>query len=113
MAVLSYLGILFLIPLATGAHRTSPFVKFHLNQGIILAIVMVGWGVLYGILTAIFTAIFLASYSYSGLAAMGIITTILSLVWFFPVVLCILGIVNSATGKMKQLPLIGKFTILK
>ena len=111
MAILSYFGILFLIPLATGAHKTSPFVKFHLNQGIVLAIVMVGWGVVYGVLTGIVTAIFFASI-YAG-AIGSIIIGILGLAWFFPAVLCILGIVNAATGKMKQLPLIGKFTIIK
>ena len=34
MAILSY--IIFFIPLITGDHKKSPFVKFHVNQGTLL-----------------------------------------------------------------------------
>jgi len=110
MAVLSYLGILLLVPLATNAHKTSPFVKFHLNQGIILVLLIIGWGIVYSILTAIFTAILIASYAFGAVA---LINTLLALLWFIPSILAIIGIINAATGKTKQLPIIGKFTILK
>jgi len=113
MAILSYLGILLLIPLATGAHKNSPFAKFHLNQGLILAIVMIGWGIVYTVLLAIFSAVLLSSYTYSGIVTYGIISTIIGLLWFVPAILCIIGLVNAGTGKFKQLPIIGKFTILK
>jgi len=108
MAVLSYLGILLLIPLATSAHKTSPYVKFHLNQGIILVLFYIAFGVVYGILTAIATAIMIASF---GLGS--ILMVIFGLLWFIPAALCILGIVNAATGKFKEIPIIGKFKILK
>jgi len=111
MAVLSY--IIFFIPLVTGAHKTSPFVKFHANQGTVLFLLNVAWGIAYGVLLAIFTAIFLASLSLGGLATLGVITTILGLVWFVPAILAILGIINAATGKIKPLPIIGKITLIK
>jgi len=108
MAVLSYLGILLLIPLATSAHKTSPYVKFHLNQGIILVIFEIAFSVVYGILVAIATAIMIASW---GLGS--VLMVIFGLLWFVPAALVILGIINSATGKFKELPIIGKFKILK
>jgi len=108
MAVLSYLGILLLIPLATGAHNTSPYVRFHLNQGIVLVLGYIAFSIAYGILFAIATAIVIASY------ALGMILLVLvNLLWLVPAALLILGIVNAATGKFKELPLIGKIRIIK
>ncbi|MCL2882342.1 MAG: zinc ribbon domain-containing protein [Coriobacteriia bacterium] len=116
MAVLAY--ILFFVPLIAGAHKTSPFVKFHTNQGTVLWIASLIFGVVYGIVTAILGAIFISTATtLSGLGAgigiYGVITTILSLLWIVPAVLAIMGIVNAVTGKTKPLPLIGKFTIIK
>jgi len=108
MAILAY--ILFFIPLLAGTHKTSPFVKFHTNQGIVLVIFYVGYAIISGILTAILTAVLIASGAYGLLALIG---TVLGLLWFVPLILCIIGIVNAATAKMKPLPIIGKFTILK
>ena len=108
MAVLSYLGILLLIPLATGAHNTSPYVRFHLNQGIILVLGYLAFSVVYGILFGIATVVMIAS------SALGVILMVLvNLLWVVPLVFLVLGIINSATGKFKELPLIGKFKILK
>jgi len=116
MAILAY--ILFFVPLIAGAHKTSPFVKFHTNQGTVLFIFSVVFGILEGILTAILSAIFISTATTltglgAGLGMYGILTTILSLLWFIPLILVILGIVNAATGKTKPLPVIGKFTIIK
>ena len=108
MAILAY--ILFFIPLLAGAHKTSEFVKYHTNQGIVLTIFYIGYAIVSGILTAILTALLIASGSYGLLALIG---TILGLLWFVPLILCIIGIVNAVQGKMKPLPIIGKFTILK
>jgi len=116
MAILAY--ILFFVPLIAGAHKTSPFVKYHTNQGTILFIATAIFGVLYSIVTAILAAVFISSAMTlsglgTGLGVYGVLTTILSLLWFIPAILCILGIVNAATGKTKPLPIIGKFTIIK
>jgi uncharacterized membrane protein len=113
MAILAY--ILFFIPLLTGAHKTSPFVKFHANQGTVLALFAVAWGIIYGILTAILTAILLnpATWYSGGWGTFGIVTTILGILWLAPVILCIIGIINAASGKTKPLPVLGKITIIK
>lgn len=88
MAVICYLGILVLIPLLTDAKNDS-FVKFHIKQGLVLlileVIVSIFWviPVLGWILGAIGSAILL--------------------------VLTIMGIVNSASGKEEKLPLVGQY----
>lgn len=108
MAVVAYL--LFFIPLLTGAHKTSPFVKYHTNQGTVLFILAIAWSVVYWIITAILTAIFFRS----GLFGLwGILNTLIGLLWFVPTILCILGIVNAVKGITKPLPVIGKFRIIK
>ena len=108
MAVLSY--IIFFVPLLVGAHKTSPFVKFHANQGTVLFISCVAFSIIYSILFAIFSAILIATLAF-GIWA--VVSTLLSLLWILPTVLVILGIVNAVTGKCKPLPVIGKFTIIK
>ena len=108
MAVLSY--IIFFIPLIVGAHKTSPYVKFHANQGTVLFIANLAFGIAYAIVFSILSAILLATLAF-GLWA--VISTILGLLWIVPAVLAILGIINAATGKCKELPIIGKFTIIK
>lgn len=102
MAVLAYLGILILVPIL--AAPNSKFARFHSNQGLILIIASVGYSIVASILSFI-------------LAFIPVIGWIISaLVWLVScafVVLVILGIVNAAGGKAKELPLIGKFKILK
>jgi uncharacterized membrane protein len=108
MAILAY--ILFFIPLLTGAHKTSPFVKYHTNQGTVLFLAAVLFGIATSILTAILTGILVATGAYTLLAFIGII---MSLLWLAPLALCIIGIVNAANKQKKPLPVIGKFTIIK
>ena len=102
MAVLAYLGILFLVPLL--AAPNSKFARFHANQGIVLAITEVAYSIVYSILAAIFSMIPVLG---------GILTVVLGLVWIVFLVFVILGIVNAVNGKAKELPVIGKFRILK
>jgi hypothetical protein len=111
MAILAY--IIWFIPLIAGAHKTSPFAKFHANQGLNNFLFAVAYSVVYFILTAILGAIFLSTLTYGTLGAYGVITLILSLLFIIPGVFAILGIVNAATGKMKPLPIIGKFNLIK
>jgi len=108
MAILAY--IIFFIPLIAGTHKTSPYVKFHTNQGTVLAISIAAFSIAYSILYAILSAVLLAAFAW-GLWA--IISTIFGLLWLLPLAMIILGIVNAASGKLKQLPVIGKFTIIK
>ena len=91
LAILSYIGILVLIPLL--AAPNSRFARFHANQGLVL------W---------------IASMIVGAVAIIPILGWIASFVGGIIVfVLMIIGIVNAAGGKAKQLPIIGKYTLIK
>ena len=86
MAILCYLGILWLIPFL--AKKDSPFVKYHLNQGLLVLIIGI---------------------------AVAIISWIPVIGWLCAVVvfaLAVIGIVNVVNGKAQELPVIGKFKLL-
>lgn len=102
MALLSYLGILVLIPIL-GA-KESKFARYHANQGILLCIAAILYGVAYSILSAIVLAISWRLY---------FVVSLLGLVGIAFIVLAIIGIVNALNGRAKELPLIGKYRILK
>lgn len=104
MAVLSYLEILVLIPIL--AAKNSPFAKFHATQGLNLLIVSVAWFIVSVIIGAILGAIGVTFLS----VLWSIITWLVSIVIFLTMVI---GIINAAQGKAKELPIIGGFRILK
>lgn len=101
LAILSYIGILVLVPIFCAKH--SRFARFHSNQGLVVLIASAAVGVL--------------SYIFQALAFM------LWPFWFFAAplyllelgvtALAVLGIINAARGKAKELPLIGKVRILR
>ncbi len=89
MAVLAY--IIFLIPLL--AAKDSKFARFHTNQGLVL---------------------FIAAIVSSIIAAIPIIGWIIAPIIALAVtIFAIIGIINALGGKAKELPVIGKFKILK
>ena len=90
-AILSYIGLLWLIPLL--AAPNSKYAKFHTNQGLVLWVA--------GVLVGIVAIIPILGWIAAGIG--GIITF----------VLMIIGIINAGSGKAKQLPIIGKYTLLK
>ncbi len=79
-AVLSYLGILVLVPLL--AKKDSRFAMFHAKQGLVL---LIGWAIGW-----------LLSFVFIGF----IVDIVL-------IIFSIWGLVNAATGKMTKLPVIG------
>lgn len=102
MAILAYFGPLVFIPMF--AAKQSKFARFHSNQGLLLLIAAVAWSIVYGIINAILLAISWRLYTVSSIIG------ILSIVFF---VLFIIGIINASNGRAKELPIIGKFKILK
>lgn len=102
MAILAYLGILVLVPLL-GA-KESKFARFHANQGLCLFICSIIFYVAYYIISAIIIAI-----SWK----LAIIPTIIGLVGIVFLILAIIGIINAANGRAKELPVIGKYKVLK
>ncbi len=102
MAILSYLGILVLIPIF--AAKDSKFARFHANQGLVLCIASIIYGVAYSVLSTIILEISWRLYflvSILGFLSIGFLA------------LCVIGIINAANGQEKELPIIGKFRILK
>lgn len=77
-ALLSYLGVLVLVPLL--GKKESPFVQFHAKQGVVL---LIGWVVSW--------------FPVFGWA-IGLIVFVLS----------IIGIVNVFNGEKKNLPIVGE-----
>ena len=95
MAVFAYIGILFLIPLL--AAKESPFARYHANQGLVLFLFEIAAGIVMSILGWI-----------------PVLGTIINIVlWLVIVALCIIGKINAVNGKCKDLPVIGKFRLIK
>ena len=87
IAILSYIGILFLIPLL--AAKDSPFAQYHAKQGLVLFIA--------GIISSMIMAIPFLGW------------VVAPILWIILMVLGIIGIVNVVQGKQTPLPIIGKF----
>lgn len=103
LSLFAYIGLLILIPVF--AAKDSKYARFHINQGLLLIIASIILGVAVGIVSALTIWI-----PVIGL----IISSVLSLAAeIIPFVFMIIGIVNAVTGKAKELPVIGKFRILK
>lgn len=101
MAIIAYLGILCLIPYF--GEKENKFAKYHAKEGVnLLLISIIGFAAL-GVLNVIFSVIHL-----------GILISIIE--WLFEIIifaLSIVGIINVANGKAKELPIINKFKIIK
>lgn len=103
MGVLAYLSWLVLIPIF--AAPKSKFARYHANQGLVLAISEIA----YWIATAIINAILYAISWRLG----SIVSTLLSIINIGFLIITVIGIINAANGKAKELPIVGKFKILK
>lgn len=94
---------LFFLPLI--ASPNSKYGRFHANQGLILLITVILFGVIDAILTNVIVAVswrlwFVASF-------------INFVVWIPLFIIGIIGLINGFTGKAKSLPIIGKYKIIK
>lgn len=104
MAVLSYIGILVLIPIF--AAKDSPYARFHATQGLNLLVVEVLWSVVNGIIGGIF--------ALTGIGFFSVLWSIIA--WLVGIVLllaAIVGILNAAQGRARELPVIGGFRLIK
>lgn len=86
-AVLSYIGILFLVPLLVS--KDNAFAQFHAKQGLVL---------------------FIAEIATSLIAWIPFLGWFVGVIcWIMWVILSIMGIMNVLNGKQSPLPVIGKF----
>lgn len=97
MAILAYLfgGLLFFLPLVAASN--SKFGKYHANQAFTLLLV----SIVFAIVGIIFGLIPIIKF---------IVPPVLGIC---VLVLMVIGMINAATGKAKELPIIGKYTFLK
>ena len=94
---------LFFLPLI--ACPNSHYGKFHANQSLLLLITGILLGIVNAVLTSILTAV---SWRLWTLASF------ISFILWVPVfILGIIGLINGFSGKAKELPVIGKFKIIK
>ena len=102
-AVLGYLGLLVLIPIIVAPH--SKFCRFHASQSIDLN----RFDNIYAVIAVIVTILcFKVGRSLGYLImALFLILGIITLIFWF------MGISNAARGHAKELPLIGRFKLLK
>lgn len=110
--ILAYLGFLVIVPILLA--KESAYAKFHANQGLTLFIVEVGISIGGNIIIAIlglFTMIPFVGWIF------GIIATIIGItIWLLGIatlVFAVMGIINAVKGEAKELPIIGKFQLLK
>lgn len=111
-ALLSYLGFLFIVPLL--AAKDSPYARFHANQGIVLFITGIAVSTantIIAILLGIFMNIPAMGWIFGIILALINLTA--SIVGILLFILMIMGIINAAKGDAKELPIIGKFVIIK
>lgn len=85
-AILSYIGILFLVPLL--ACKDNSFAQFHAKQGLVLCI---------------------AEIATSMVSWIPVVGWIALFCWIMWLILSVMGIVNVLNGKKEGLPVIGKF----
>lgn len=115
MAVLSYIGILVLVPIF-GA-KNSKYAQYHASQGLSLFICSLGYSFCYWLITFLLGLILKPSYNYifgyTPNPIVSLVSVVLGLGSIFFLVLSIMGIVNAVSGKKAELPLIGKIDILK
>lgn len=97
-AIIAYISILFVVGLVIAPQ--SRFARYHANQGLLLC--LLGF-----LVTALVSTLgfmpFVGKYAGKVGYALGLGCTILM----------VLGVVNAARGECKELPLIGKYNLLK
>lgn len=92
-------GILFFLPLIL--YKNDEEAKFRANEGLVLLIVSIIGNAVLGILTAIGGAVATVFGIITGVFNLGIL------------ILAIIGIINVINGDKKELPLLGKYKLIR
>ena len=110
IAWLSYVGLLFLVPLF--ARKSSDYCKFHVKQGATIVALELVFYIAKAIILAIINAVAPGHYSWLGYyhhsTVYNVFDIIFNLASIFFIVVAIMGIVFAAKGQKKELPLISK-----
>ncbi len=97
MSIVSYLGILVLIPMLFG--NKQGYIRFHVSQGFTLAIAEVISGIIFGIM-GIIPILRILVYLLSSLVTLAFI------------IFSVIGIINAYNGNAKELPVFGKIHLI-
>ncbi len=112
IAWLAYMGLLLLIPLF--ARKKSEYCQFHVKQGATLLATEIAYLIAKSIILLIIdlpTREVIWGYTiHSGFY--NAMAVIFNLGYIFFTVIAIIGIVNAATGKKNEIPLIGKIPFI-
>jgi uncharacterized membrane protein len=92
-AVLSYLGILIIVPLLSEDAKKSEYAKFHLNQGLVLLIASVALSMVWVVPILGWIVGFFGSI-------------VLFVIW-------LMGLISAIQGEMKKVPLLGEIQLIK
>ncbi len=101
-ALFAYLGILVAVPLFFA--KDSKFARFHAGQGLAVLLASVGYQAAVGIATSVLTMFSWRLYYLTGFMKIGGAAFL---------VLSAMGIVNVANGEARELPVVGKWKLLK
>ena len=102
-SVFAYIGALVVVPIVM--MKQSGFIKYHANQGLVLFIFEIAYGITAGIISSVLGAI----WSVLG----SIVSAVLGVGWLAFIGLSVYGIVNAVNELEKPLPVIGHISILK
>lgn len=92
-------GILFFLPLIL--YKNDEEAKFRANEGLVILIVSIIGNAVFGILTAIGGAVATVFGIITGVFNLGIL------------ILAVIGIINVINGDKKELPLLGKYKLIR
>lgn len=109
LALFSYLGLLVLVPIFAAKHL--PYARYHANQGLVLLVGMIIWGVIDGVVTALLRALLGNALGLWGMYSL--CGTALNIIYAGFSILAVIGIINVLNGRAKELPIIGKYKLLK
>ena len=107
-AVISYIPLASLYFIVTGKYKNSDYLKFHVNQGLDVTILVTAVSIIDRIVTSLFSKNSLVSNSTPS-----IFYFLFFAIYFACILLIFFGIVNTSNGLSKELPCIGKFKLLK
>ena len=100
MAVLAYLDVLVLVPILCAPK--SDFARYHANQGLLLWICSKVFSLITGAVGMVLNLFGLVTLA-TAIGFFGLVFSIFT----------VIGIVNACNGEKKELPIIGKYRILK
>ena len=108
-AVISYIPFISLYYIITSKYKKSNYLHFHTNQGLSLTVCTI----IVFFVTKILCSLFAVDGGFGREFVPGIIEFICYILYVILAFLIGFGILNTTNGQSKELPLIGKYRLLK